>query len=140
MGLFVLTRGNNDAHKRAFVNSWLETLEFPDPEPPPPLPEPEPTPVWTMNSPAPVPAMRRYDNVVVAQWQDPYATSFRMPTTVYAPYTAGLPYDPSQGYKRVLVPVQSSDEDEGGDEGTSAQAGMILHEHLTLLTEQLLNF
>jgi hypothetical protein len=135
MGLFAVLRGKSDAHKRAFVNSWLETLEFPDPEPPPPLPEPQPTPVWTLKPSTPPQAMRRFDKVAIAQWQDPYATAFRMPTMVYPPYTAGLPYDPSQGYKRVLVPYQSSDESEGGDEGTSAQAGMTSHESLKPLTE-----
>lgn len=136
MGLFAILRGNNDAHKRALVNSWLETLEFPDPEPPPPLPEPQPTPVWTLNPPNQLPAMRRFDNIAFSQWQDPYSTAFRIPTTVYPPYTAALPYDPSQGYKRVLVPYQqqSSDEDEDGDEGTSAQVGMIYHRSFKVLT------
>src|SRR5215469_4888271 len=130
MGLFAVIRGNNDAHKRALVNSWLDTLEFPDPEPPPPppLPEPQPTPIWT-------PAMRRFDKVAIAQWQDPYTTAFRMPAMVYPSYAAALPYDPSKGYKRVLQPCPSSDEDEGGYDETSAQAGMIRHESLKLLTD-----
>jgi hypothetical protein len=130
MGLIAILRGNNDAQKRAFVNNWLETLEFQVPEPPPPLisEEPQPTPVWTLRPPTPLPAMRRFDNIAFTQWQDPYATAFRIPAMVNPPYTAGLPYDPSRGYKRVLVPYQeqSSDEDEGEDDGTFAQAGMIL--------------
>lgn len=128
MGFFGFLRGNNDVHKRAFVNRWLETLEFPDPEPPPtPPPEPQPAPALTPKPPSPIIAMRRFENVAISPWQDPYANAFRMPTMVYPQYTEGLPYDPTQGYKRVLVPCQqsSSGEEDGGDDGTSAQAGMI---------------
>ena len=135
MGFFGFLRGNNDAPKRALVNSWLETLEFPDPEPPPPPPEPQPTPIWTLNPPNPQPTMRRFDNVAFAQWQNPYENSFRMPAMVYPSYTAGMPFDPSQGYKRVLLPYQSSDEGEITDDGTPTQAGMIRHESLKLLTD-----
>jgi len=137
MGLFAVLRGNNDAHKRAFVERWLDTLEFPDPEPPPPppLPEPQPTPIWTLNPPTPLPAMRRFDKVAIATWQDPYATAFRMPAMDYPSYTAALPYDTSKGYRRVLQPCQSSDDDESGYDETSAHAGMIRHESLKLLTD-----
>ena len=139
MGFFGLLRGNNDGPKRAFVNRWLETLEFPDPEPPPPpppLPEPQPTLVWTLNRPTPLPAMRRFDNIAISQWKDPYAAAARMPNTVYSPYAAGLPYNASQGYKRVLVPwQQSSDEEEDGDDEASAQAGMIYDESSKLLID-----
>jgi hypothetical protein len=137
MGFLSFLRGNNDVPKRAYVKDWLETLEFPDPEPPPPLPEPQPIPVWQLKPPTPLPAMRRFENVAISPWQDPYATTFRMPPIVYPPYTASSPYDASKGYTRVLLPrqYQSSDEDEGGYEGTSSQAGMICHESLTLFTD-----
>ena len=136
MGILSLLRGNNDAPKRAFVNRWLDTLELPEPQPPPPLPLPEAQrmPVWTLNPPTPLPAMRRFDNIAISQWQDPYATPVRMPNLVYSPHAAGLPFNASQGYKRVLVPWQeSSDEEEDGDDETSARAGMIYHESSKLL-------
>ena len=132
MGLLGILRGNSDAPKRALVNSWLESLEPPEPESPPPPPlEPPPAPVRALKPQSSPPAMRRFETVVVAQWQDPYTATSGMP-----PYMAGMPHEPTQ-YTRVLLPYQEedSDEEESGDDGAPGQAGMICHVSLILLQD-----
>lgn len=144
MGLFDLLRGENDHAKRALVNKWLDGLEPPDPEPLSPissgsagsshshpiLSELPPNPVRVYKPPTPPPTMRRFDNISVAQWQDPFASTLRTESVLYQPYTMGngLAYESGLDYRRILLPYQDLDSEEDEDENhdeTSGQAGKI---------------
>lgn len=140
MGLFDLLRGDSDHAKRALVNKWLDGLEPPDPDPwspissasarssnPPILSEPPTpsTPVRLYKPPTPPTTMRRFDNISVAQWQDPYASTLRTEGIAYQQYTmgSGLQYEPVLDYKRILLPYQEADSENEDEEETAGEAG-----------------